>query len=136
MVKSRLGTLVRVTSDLDARVVRRFLRALALTPAAALPLVAGPALATPPETWPDPEPVGALEYLMVLLIIPAALALLIALLAYVPSMARGDRYTPGRSWRNENQWFGGPKDGLEATDKAGTTPAEEKTDRGGASARW
>jgi uncharacterized RDD family membrane protein YckC len=120
-------------SDLNARVARRSLRALALTPAVLLPLVSAPALAAPPSTWPDPEPVGALEYLLVLLVIPLGLALLITVLTYVPVMVKGEKYTPGRSWRNENEWFGGPKDGLEASDKA-EVPSD--ADRGGASARW
>ena len=95
-----------------------------------------PALAAPPSTWPDPEPVSALDYLLVLLVIPLAVVLVIVVLAYVPAMVRGDRsYTPGRSWRNENEWFGGPKDGLEAADRT-EVPAEPETDRGGASARW
>lgn len=123
----------RVMSDLNARVARRALRALVLTPVVLVPAVAAPALAAPPSTWPDPEPVGALDYLMVLLIIPLGLALLITLLAYVPSMVKGEKYTPGRAWRNENEWFGGPKDGLEATD---TTEVPADAERGGASARW
>ena len=124
-------------SDLNARVVRRSLRALALIPAVALSLVSAPALAAPPESWPDTEAVGALDFLLVLLVIPVGLALLIALLAYVPAMARGEKYTPGLAWRNENEWFGGPTEGLEAADKA-EQPAVEgaEPDRGGASARW
>jgi hypothetical protein len=124
-------------SDLNARVVRRSVRALVLAPALALPLVSAPALAAPPEAWPDAEAVGALDFLLVLFVIPLGLALLIALLAYVPSMARGEKYTPGLAWRNENEWFGGPTEGLEAADKA-EQPAVEGTeaDRGGASARW
>lgn len=124
-----------VKPDLNARVVRRSVRALVLAPAVALPLVAAPALAAPPETWPQPEPVGALEYLMVLLLIPLGLALLITLLVYVPSLARGgDRYKPGHAWRSESEWFGGPKDGLEGADRAEVSAAPEE--RGGASARW
>lgn len=130
----RFGTLVYVMSSLNARVVRRSLRALVLTPALLLPLVAAPALAAPPESWPDAEPVGALDFLLVLFVIPVGVALVIALLASVPSMARGEKYTPGRAWRSENEWFGGPKDGLEAADRA-ELPATEP-DRGGASAHW
>lgn len=100
---------------------------------ALLPLVAAPALAVPPASWPDPEPVSALDYLLVLLVIPAGLALLITLLSYLPGMIRGEGYTPGRAWRGESEWFGGPKDGLQAADKA-EVPAEGE--RGGASARW
>lgn len=136
MAKTRFGRLVRVMSDPSPRSSRRLLRALALTPALLLPLVAAPALAAPPEAWPDADPVGALDFLLVLLLIPLGLALLIALLAYLPSMAKGEKYTPGRSWRGESQWFGGPKDGLEAADKVDLHAEGAETDRGGASARW
>jgi hypothetical protein len=121
---------------LEAPAVRRALRTLVLAPAALLPLVAAPALAAPPEAWPDTEPVGATDFLLVLFVIPLGLALLIALLATVPSMARGERYTPGLAWRKENQWFGGPQDGLETVDKAEAPPAGSEADRGGSSARW
>jgi hypothetical protein len=131
----RLGTLDSVMSDLNASVLRRSLRALALTPAALLPLVAAPALAVPPEAWPDADPVGAWDFLLVLLIIPAGLVVLIWILSYVPVMVRGEKYTPGRSWRNENEWFGGPQDGLEAADRTAAVESAE-AERGGASARW
>lgn len=124
-------------SDLNSRAVRRSLRALALVPAALLPFVAAPALAAPPETWEDSAPVGAVDFLLVLLVIPLGLALVIALLASVPAMARGGRSTTERSWRNENQWFGGPKDGVEAATEKADSPAEAaEGERGGSSARW
>lgn len=124
-------------SDSHSRVVRRGLRALALAPAALLPLVAAPAFAAPPEQWPDAEAVGAFDFLLVLFAIPLGLFIVIAVLAYVPSMARGEKYTPGLAWRNENEWFGGPKDGLEAADKADPQALESaESERGGASARW
>lgn len=123
-------------SDLNSRAARRSLRALALAPAALLPLLAAPAIAAPPESWPDPEPVGAMGYLLVLVVIPLALAVLIAVLASVPAMSRGEKYVPGRSWRNENEWFGGPKGGLEATDKSELPAAAETGERGGSSGKW
>ena len=122
--------------DLHARPSRRALRALVLTPAAVLPLLSAPALAAPPETWTDAEPVGGLDFLLLLLLIPLGLALLIMLLVYVPSMVRGQKYTPGRAWRSESEWFGGPKDGLEAADKVDLHAEGAQTERGGASARW
>lgn len=122
--------------DLNARPSRRALRALALTPAALLPLLSAPAVAAPPETWSDAEQVGGLDFLLLLVLIPLGLALLIALLTYVPSMVRGQKYTPGRAWRSESEWFGGPKDGLEAADKVDLHAEGAQTDRGGASARW
>lgn len=124
-------------SDLNSRVVRRSLRALVLTPALLVPLVAAPAFAVPPEAWPDSEPVGALDFLLLLLVIPLGLVVLIWVLASVPSMARGQKYTPGLAWRNESEWFGGPTDGLEAADRTEPEAIEAaEADRGGASARW
>lgn len=122
-------------SPLNTRVVRRFVRAFAVTPAVAVPLVAAPALAAPPQTWPQEPHVTGFDFLLVLFIIPAGIALLIALLVSIPSMVRGQKYTPGQAWRNESEWFGGPKDGLEAADKTDTA-AEAEKERGGASARW
>ena len=122
--------------DLNARVVRRLARTLALTPLVLLPLAPGAASAVPPVGWPEAEPVSALEFLLVLLVIPLALFLLIALLASVPKMVRGERYTPGLAWRNENEWFGGPKDGLDAADRTDPKAISADADRGGASARW
>lgn len=128
-------------SEPSPRVVRRSLRALALSPLAlsplALPLVTGPAVAAPPEAWPDSEPVSALSFLLVLLVIPLGLFLLIALLASVPSMVRGARYHPGLAWRHGTEWFGGPRNGIEAADRKDPREIEgESADRGGASARW
>ncbi len=124
-------------TDLNAPVVRRLARAVALTPAA-LALMAAPAFADTPATWADPDPVSALTALMIIVIIPAGLFLVISLLVYVPSMARGEKYTPGLAWRNESEWFGGPTGGVEAADKAEPQAIEgtTETDRGGASARW
>ncbi len=122
-------------SPLNARVLRRFLRALAVTPVVGVPLVTAPVFAAPPQSWPTEPHVGAFDFLLVLFIIPLGLALVIALLVSIPSMVRGEKYTPGNAWRNESEWFGGPKDGLEAADKTDAAAAAE-TERGGASARW
>jgi hypothetical protein len=117
--------------------LRRVLRAVALAPAVLLPLAAGPAVAVPPEAWPDAEPVSALSFLLVLLVIPLGLGLVIAVLAVVPAMVRGQRYTPGLAWRNEAEWFGGPTDGLGAADRSDPQALEgQGHERGGASARW
>ena len=111
--------------------------AVALTPAALLLASGGPALASAPEQW-GPEPsVPRLDALLVYLLIPVGLFLLITLLVYLPSMVRGAKYQPGQAWRNEPEWFGGPRTGVEATDE--NQPSAERADaegRGGASARW
>ena len=102
--------------------------ALVLT-AAALPLlVAGPASAEIPEGWSDPDEVGFLQLLLVIGVIPLALAVLIALAVYLPAMARGENVKPGAETADE--WFGGPRSGaaqLEARDAGGT---------GGGSGSW
>lgn len=119
--------------------VRRAVKALALTPAVLLATTAGPALAAAPEQWPTAPHVSAMHALLIYLIAPGGVALLITLLVYVPSLARGQKYQPGLAWRNEPEWFGGPREGVEAADKvaAETGAAESGTDeRGGASARW
>lgn len=124
-------------TDMNAPVVRRFARAVALTPAVLVSLAA-PALADAPESWADPDPVSTLQVLLILVAIPVALFVVISLLVYVPSMARGEKYTPGLAWRNENEWFGGPRGGVEAADRVEPKAIEgvEEGDRGGASARW
>ncbi len=109
-----------------------------MTPAGLVVFSAGPALAVPPERWPVSEPVSALYALLILVGIPVALFAIISLLVYVPSMARGEKYTPGLAWRNRNEWFGGPRGGVEAADSVEPQAIEggADTDRGGANARW
>lgn len=118
--------------DLNPRVVRRSLRALVLTPALLVPLVAAPAFAVAPQSWPDAKPVTGFDFLLVLFIIPLGVGLLITLLVMVPSMIRGQKKAPGEAWRNENEWFGGPTDGVKSTEQA----EKAGSDRGGASGRW
>lgn len=120
------------------RLSRRLAQAVALTPAVLLVSSSQSALGVPPEGWPTAEPVSSLSVLLLLVAVPVALFALITLAVYVPSMARGEKYTPGRAWRNENEWFGGPRGGVEAADKVEPAAVEtgEGEHRGGASARW
>jgi hypothetical protein len=76
---------------------------------------AGTALAAPPDSWERPPSVSPLYVILVLGAIPVALFVVITLLVYLPSM-RGGRSDEG--WRGEAEWFGGPREGLEAVDKA------------------
>ena len=134
---NRFGTLGDVITDLNASVVRRFARAVALTPAILVSTVAAPALATAPDQWAKPDPVSTLHALLILVAIPAGLFALITLLVYVPSMARGEKYHPGLAWRNEPEWFGGPRRSVE--EAASTAPGAIEGDenrRGGSSGRW
>ena len=123
---------VRKTSTSRAAV-----RALALLPAALVTTLATPALAAPPNGWPEVEPVSPMSFLLVLVLIPAGLFVLISLLVAIPSMARGDSsYQPGLAWRNEPEWFGGPRDGLTKADERTQVESGEPSQQGGASARW
>lgn len=117
--------------------VRRAARVIALVPAVAVLAAGTPAFAAAPEQW-DPVPdVSALHALLILLVIPLGLVLVISFLAVVPDLIRGERYEPGRPWRNQPEWFGGPQKGLEAADEAEPKAVEQgHEDRGGASANW
>lgn len=126
-----------MTVNLSDSLVRRAVRALALAPALLVLGGAGPAFATAPEQWGPEESVPALQGLLVFAVFPIGLFVLITLLVYIPSMARGQSYQPGLAWRSEPTWFGGPSRGLEATDEADPEAVEKGRDgRGGASVRW
>lgn len=98
---------------------------------AGLLLTATPAAAAVPEGWSDPEQVSALEFLGIVVAAPVGLALLIALLVYLPSMVRGEGVAAGAG-RGESQWFGGPTHGT--AELAG--PDGEGSEAGGAGVRW
>lgn len=106
-------------------------------PAAAVLGAAGPASAAPPDQWPTIEPVPALDFLLVLVIIPGALFLVIYLLTSIGGMVRSQSsYQPGLAWRNEPEWFGGPRGGLDKVDAQRADEADPASERGGASGRW
>jgi len=129
-----------VTNHPSTIAVRRAARALALVPAILVTFATGSAFAEAPEQWEDNPSVSPLYVIMVLVVIPVALFALICLLVYLPSMKKGQRYQPGLAWRNEPEWFGGPRDGV--VEAAGARPAavgtatDTEPDRGGASGRW
>lgn len=84
-----------------------------------------------PEGWSNPSDVSAGSFLLVLIAVPIGLALLIALLVYVPALVRGEKITPGPE-HVEDQWFGGPRQGTREL----AAPDDETSQAGGASARW
>jgi hypothetical protein len=94
--------------------VRRATRVLALVPALLVTTSAGAALAAPPESWESPKHTSPLYVILVLGAIPVALFVLITLLVYLPSMTKGRHSQPGQEWGDEVEWFGGPREGLEA----------------------
>ena len=130
---------MRVTNrPCDPR-VRRAARVLALAPAVLVTTTAGAAFAAPPDSWENPPSVSALHVILVLGVIPLALFALITVLFYLPSISRtGARADEG--WRGEAEWFGGPRGGLEAVDKAeqprALSDGTSGPGRGGDSGRW
>lgn len=106
----------------------------ALTAVVALPAVAS---ADTPAAWEEAPDVSGLEFLLVLVLIPAGLALVISLLAALPSMINDRGYEPGQSWRAEAEWFGGPRKGVEAADELSPQQIESaESGRGGTSGQW
>src|SRR5680860_1810502 len=89
------GILVGVITDQKTPAVRRLARAAALIPAILVCAMASPAIAAPPDGWPQAEPVSTLHALVVLVGVPLGLFAVISLLVHVPSMARHEEYTPG-----------------------------------------
>jgi hypothetical protein len=78
-----------------------------------------------------------LEFLLVLVIFPLALAAIIALLTVLPSMAFDKGYQPGQSWRGEPEWFGGPTKGVKSADEVTPEQIEARSKgTGGTSASW
>lgn len=124
-----------MTNPQTTPAVRRVTRALLLAPL--LLLASAVPAAAAPSQWPEAPEVSALEFLLVILLIPTGLALVITLLATIPAMrGGGSTYQPGLAWRHEAEWFGGPRDGLEKADKAEPEALEGSGERGGASGQW
>jgi hypothetical protein len=132
--------------------LRRALRLGAVAVPAASVLLATPAVAAPPTTWPSAEPVPLLQALLIFAGIPLAISAVIALLVMAPSLVRGDRQQRGVSSWTEPQWFGGPgnavpagrtpvrgeigPEGTEGARDDATAAPERAEEPGGASARW
>lgn len=105
-------------------------RSLAVLTSGAVLVLGAPsvALADTPAGWADAPHVSGFQFLLVLFLIPAGLAVLIAVLAALPSIVSGNKgYQAGRPFVADPQWFGGTAKG---------ESADEDADTGGASARW
>lgn len=111
-----------------------------VTSAATLVLAGGslaPATADTPAGWDTGPKATALDFLLVLVLIPLGLSLVISILVLVPSMVRGRGYEPGHSWRGRSEWFGGPQKGVRAADEVSPEKLEaEDKGTGGGSGRW
>lgn len=118
------------------RPLRRAAVALSVGVFAAV-LLPSVAFADTPAAWEDSPHVSGLQYLVVLLLIPAGLFVVISILAALPSMISDKGYEPGQSWRSEPEWFGGPRKGVEAADEVTTDQiAASESERGGTSGTW
>ena len=100
-------------------------------------LTAGPALADydPMGRTEGGEPgegLSALETLALYVLVPGAIIAVIALLAWLPGVARGARYRPAEGWDAAPVWFAGPPN---AVDAVASAQAGDVT-RGGASGSW
>ena len=97
-------------------------------------LLAAPAHATgTPEGWSDPEQVDRLEALVAAGRRPARpVRADRPARSTLPALARGEKVTPGAP---ENEWFGGPRQGVHAADTVDPQALEGKG-TGGASGRW
>lgn len=124
--------MLSVIASTPHRPVRHLVRAAAVAVPATFVLLSPPAGANVPEGWSDPEPVDALGALALLAGVPLLLFALITLAVYLPSLASGERRT---SAGPEQEWFGGPREGVGATDEVDPAALEGK-DTGGASGRW
>lgn len=101
----------------------------------ALGLVAGmaaaPAYAEPPSAWEQVDEPSALYFLALLVGAPAAIIAVLALLTYLPSMARGQSTEPALAFHKHNEWFGGPRKKPDAGDAS-----DDREHTGGAGAQW
>lgn len=103
----------------------------------ALPLLPAAAFADTPAGWAEAPHVSGLQFLIVLVLIPAGLFIGISLLAALPSMISDKGYEPGQSWRSEPEWFGGPSQGVEAADDLSPAQIEAAdSNTGGTSGQW
>jgi hypothetical protein len=99
--------------------------------------MASPASADTPAGWEKVPDVSPLGFLLVLLILPLGAAAVISLLVVLPSFAGDSGYQPGRSWRGDTEWFGGPTKGVKGADEVTPEQIEQSSkDAGGTSGRW
>lgn len=128
--------ILTVTSISSARSVRRLTRAVtaftSVGVVASAVLLAGPAMGSVPEDWSNPEDVDPLRALGLLAGVPLLLFALITLAVYLPSLAGRGNSSTGSTQR---EWFGGPRQGVEAADKV-DPKALEGAQTGGARGRW
>lgn len=93
---------------------------------------ASPAFADEPSGSEYTPPVSVFHFLVIVLLIPLGLALVISVLAALPSWIKGDSYSPGQPWVGEGEWFGGPRKTVDPADEP--QAIESAGERGGGGA--
>lgn len=134
-------------SHRPAHPARTPLRAAVATLGVLCLVTAAPAVADAPVGWAK-ESVSPLGFLLVLVLIPLGLALVIGLLAALPSIVKGRSYEEGEEWRTGGAWFGaaGQVPGRDDSRAVGAGTGarggrsgraeEQETTEGGASGQW
>lgn len=80
------------------RASRTATRVFAATFALALPLAGAPAFADQPSAWPTQPTHSFWNYLVLLILIPAGIAITLTVLTMLPSLVKGDRYDRTKAW--------------------------------------
>ena len=117
---------------MQSTAVRRTLRGITLIPAVLVLTATGPASAEPPATWEESAQPSVIDALLLIFGVPALLFIVIWVLASLPSMIGGQRGDAALAFRDNPEWFGGPRQGVEAA----PGDAGEPQGRGGTSAHW
>jgi hypothetical protein len=103
---------------------------------ATVTLTAAPALAgdiVGPQEGHDPgDGIGLAGGLLLYGVVPLAVLGLVAVLVFLPGLARGSRYRPARGWAARPVWFAGP---VEPEQAIASAQAGDVV-RGGASGSW
>lgn len=94
-------------------------------------VLASPAQANVPEGWSNPADVDPLHAIALLVGAPLGLIIVIALLVFLPAMARREKGADSGSGRDA-EWFGGPR---KSNDEL-AAPDTEESQAGGASGKW
>ncbi len=111
-------------------IVRRVTRGTTIAVGLVLGSLAAPAVAAPPTDWPETTDESPLHYLLLFFGFPLAIAAVLFLLVYLPSMTKRGSTEPALAFHKDSEWFGGPRKGLD------DSVAEDADDTGGAGARW
>ncbi len=96
-----------------------------------------PAFADTPAAWPQQPHVSGWDYIVVLLLIPLGVFVLVWLVITVPAHRRSQGQATGEPWGDRREWFGGPRQSVDAADEV--TPealSASEHETGGASGRW